>query len=60
MTTIDKTLLDILVCPVSKKTLSYDESTNELICSSVGLECLATNQEVGSSNLSGRAINVGT
>ena len=37
MTTIDKTLLDILVCPVSKKTLSYDESTNELICKESGL-----------------------
>ena len=37
MTTIDKTLLDILVCPVSKKTLSYDESTTELICKESGL-----------------------
>ena len=37
MTTIDKTLLDILVCPVSKKTLSYDENTNELICKESGL-----------------------
>ena len=37
MTTIDKTLLDILVCPVSKKTLSYDENTNELICNESGL-----------------------
>ena len=37
MTTIDKTLLDILVCPVSKKTLSYDESKNELICKESGL-----------------------
>ncbi len=37
MTTIDKILLDILVCPVSKKTLSYDENTNELICKESGL-----------------------
>ena len=37
MTTIDKTLLDILVCPVSKKSLSYDESSNELICKESGL-----------------------
>ncbi len=37
MTTIDKTLLDILVCPVSKETLSYDKSTNELICKESGL-----------------------
>ena len=37
MTTIDKALLDILVCPVSKKTLLYDENTNELICKESGL-----------------------
>ena len=89
MTVFDEKLLNILVCPVSKKSLSYDKETNELVCnesnlaypirmafllcylkklgkfnnrarSSVGLECLATNQEVGSSNLSGRAIFIKT
>ena len=84
MAKIDEKLLEVLVCPVSKKSLVLNEETNELICeesglaypirdgipvmcqkklgkfnnrarSSVGLECLATNQEVGSSNLSGRA-----
>tara|TARA_Y100000768_G_C23550832_1_gene483574 strand:+ start:382 stop:552 length:171 start_codon:yes stop_codon:yes gene_type:complete len=37
MTTVDKKLLDILVCPVSKKPLSFDEETNELICEESGL-----------------------
>ncbi len=37
MTTVDKKLLDILVCPVSKKSLSFDEETNELICEESGL-----------------------
>ena len=37
MTTIDKTLLEILVCPVSKKSVSYDETSNELICNESGL-----------------------
>ena len=37
MTTIDKTLLEILVCPVSKKSLSYDETSSELICKESGL-----------------------
>ncbi len=32
MTVIDKALLDILVCPISKKSLSYDKETNELVC----------------------------
>jgi uncharacterized protein YbaR (Trm112 family) len=32
MTTIDKKLLDILVCPISKKPLSFNKETNELIC----------------------------
>ena len=37
MTTIDKTLLEILVCPVSKKSLSYDETSIEFICYESGL-----------------------
>ena len=37
MTTVDKKLLDILVCPVSKKPLSFDKETNELICEESGL-----------------------
>ena len=37
MTTVDKKLLDILVCPVSKKPLSFDEETNELISEESGL-----------------------
>ena len=37
MTTVDKKLLDILVCPVSKKQLSFNEETNELICEESGL-----------------------
>ncbi len=37
MTIIDKALIDILVCPISKKSLSYDEKTNELICKESGL-----------------------
>ncbi len=37
MTTVDKKLLDILVCPVSKKPLSYNEETNELFCKESGL-----------------------
>tara|TARA_Y100001936_G_scaffold190914_1_gene189910 strand:- start:47 stop:217 length:171 start_codon:yes stop_codon:yes gene_type:complete len=35
--TLDKKLLEILVCPVSKKSLRYDENTNELICDESGL-----------------------
>ena len=35
--TIDKKLLEILVCPVSKNSLKYDENTNELICEESGL-----------------------
>tara|TARA_B100000927_G_scaffold128068_1_gene103203 strand:- start:225 stop:395 length:171 start_codon:yes stop_codon:yes gene_type:complete len=34
---LDKKLLEILVCPVSKKSLRYDENTNELICDESGL-----------------------
>ena len=37
MVPIDKKLLDILVCPVSKGTLSYNEETEELICEESGL-----------------------
>ncbi len=37
MVTLDKKLLEILVCPVSKKSLRYDENTNELICDESGL-----------------------
>ncbi len=37
MTILDKKLLDILVCPISKKTVSLDEETNELICEESGL-----------------------
>lgn len=29
---MDKTLLDLLVCPLCKGSLSYDKSANELIC----------------------------
>lgn len=29
---IDKELLDILVCPVSKGKLEYDETENVLVC----------------------------
>ena len=34
---IDKTLLGLLVCPVSKAPLTYHESTNELFCKASGL-----------------------
>ena len=37
MTTMEKKLLDILVCPVSKKPLSLNDETNELICEESGL-----------------------
>ena len=37
MVAIDKKLLDILVCPVSKEPLSYNEETEELICEKSGL-----------------------
>ncbi len=37
MGNLDKKLLEILVCPVSKKSLRYDENTNELICDESGL-----------------------
>ncbi|WP_372865569.1 Trm112 family protein [Spongiibacter sp.] len=34
---IDKKLLEILVCPVSKAPVEYDASRNELICRASGL-----------------------
>ncbi|MFT7402973.1 Trm112 family protein [Zhongshania sp.] len=34
---IDKKLLEILVCPVSKAPLNYDEQRNELVCRASGL-----------------------
>ena len=34
---IDKKLLDILVCPVSKAALTYDKTNQELICRASGL-----------------------
>jgi uncharacterized protein YbaR (Trm112 family) len=34
---IDKKLLSILVCPVSKAPLDYDEEKEELICKASGL-----------------------
>lgn len=33
----DKTLLDMLVCPISKASLIYDEAANELVCAASGL-----------------------
>lgn len=35
---ISKELLDILVCPVSKGKLEYDEKENVLICRESGLK----------------------
>ncbi|WP_373078860.1 Trm112 family protein [Zhongshania sp.] len=34
---IDKKLLEILVCPVSKAPLEYDQQRNELVCKASGL-----------------------
>ena len=34
---LDQKLLSILVCPVSKAPLEYDEEKNELICRASGL-----------------------
>jgi uncharacterized protein YbaR (Trm112 family) len=34
---IDKKLLSILVCPVSKAPLEYDEANQELLCKASGL-----------------------
>ena len=38
MAKIDEKLLEVLVCPVSKKSLVLNEETNELICEE---SCLA-------------------
>jgi uncharacterized protein YbaR (Trm112 family) len=35
--TIDKKLLSILVCPVTKAPLVYDKENNELLCKASGL-----------------------
>ena len=37
MTTLDQKLLDILICPISKSSLKYDEENNELISEEAGL-----------------------
>ena len=37
MVMIDKKLLSILVCPVSKAPLEYDKDKGELICKASGL-----------------------
>ena len=34
---LDKKLLQILVCPVTKAPLSYDETRQELVCKASGL-----------------------
>jgi uncharacterized protein YbaR (Trm112 family) len=34
---LDKKLLSILVCPVSKAPLAYDEENEELVCRASGL-----------------------
>lgn len=34
---MDKKLLDILVCPVSKAPLEYNANANELVCRASGL-----------------------
>jgi uncharacterized protein len=34
---VDKKLLSILVCPVSKAPLEYDEAAQELVCRASGL-----------------------
>jgi len=34
---IDKKLLEILVCPVTKKKLNYDEAKGELVSKKAGL-----------------------
>jgi hypothetical protein len=37
MVALDKKLLEILVCPVSKESLMHNEETNELVCEKSGL-----------------------
>ena len=37
MLVLDKKLLQILVCPVTKAPLNYDEAKQELVCKASGL-----------------------
>ena len=37
MAKIDEKLIDILICPVSKKSLTFNTETNELLCEDSGL-----------------------
>ena len=37
MTLLDDKLLEVLVCPISNKTLSYNKETNELLSEDAGL-----------------------
>ncbi len=37
MHTVDKKLLDLLVCPVTKEPLKYDEQKQELVSEKAGL-----------------------
>ena len=37
MAKIDEKLLEILICPLSKKSLTFNEETNELLCEDSGL-----------------------
>lgn len=37
MSSVDPKLLEILVCPLSKETLSYDADKQELVCKKAGL-----------------------
>ena len=37
MAKIDEKLLDILICPVSKKSLTFNAEANELLCEDSGL-----------------------
>jgi uncharacterized protein YbaR (Trm112 family) len=37
MAVLDKKLLQILVCPVTKAPLDYDEAKQELVCKASGL-----------------------
>lgn len=36
-TPFDETILEVLVCPVSKKPLRYDKEKNELVCEESGI-----------------------
>ena len=37
MTLLDDKLLEVLICPISKKPLSYNKETNELLSEDAGL-----------------------